>query len=79
MFNFAVSGRWGGPDIHGQDNLESDDTDVSESPKDLDFSLNPALAELLSPMEGEGIEEETGDMPFPDLTWAGLLLLTLQI
>ena len=34
--------------------LEPDDADVSESPKDLDVSSNPALAELLSPMEGEG-------------------------
>ena len=36
--------------MYGQGNLEPDDADVSESPKDLDVSLNPALAELLSPM-----------------------------
>ena len=68
MFDLAVSRRWGGRDTYGQGNLEPDDADVSESPKDLDISLNPALAELLSPMEGEGIKEEAGDMPFPDLT-----------
>lgn len=67
MFDFAVSRR-GGRDTYRQGNLEPDDADVSESPKDLDVSSNPALAELLSLMEGEGTKEEAGDMPFLDLT-----------
>ena len=37
MFDFAVSGRWGGPDMYGQGNLEPGDADVSESPRDLDI------------------------------------------
>ena len=40
--------------------------------------IKPCFSRASESHGGEGIEEETGDMPFPDLTWAASLLLTLQ-
>lgn len=40
--------------------MEPNNVDVLESPKDFDLLLNSALAELLSPVEGEGTVEEAG-------------------
>lgn len=45
--------------MYGQGNLEPDDADVSESPKDLDVSLNPAFSRA-SESHGRGGDKRGG-------------------